>query len=239
MLALFHLDNIYITQHIFTPGGCQRPKRIKVEEKMKKTGIGIALLVIGLVAASFFLLNYRYSSSQTTQNSAVASSRSGNSEEQNKLFPPAVTNVVVVGSSRLDASLKANLSDWLPGVAGLGEVHFVKPDSIPAESALLYVQIKEQNVRWTPVYSSAAVQVEVAYAENGDVSFKDTNPVYFQSGTKPGTLQFKGTYQLDDISWGLISLPGYQYYLTQSATATITKSVSDQLKDGFVNPTAK
>ena len=206
---------------------------------MKKTGIGIALLVIGLVAASFLLLNYRYTSSQTTQNSAVASSRSGNSKEQNKLFSPAVTNVVVAGSSRLDSSLRAILSDWLYGVAGLGEVHFVEPDTIPAKAPLLYIQIKEQNVRWTPVYSSASVLVEVAYAENGDVSFKDTDPVHFESGTKPGTLQFKGTYQLDDTSWGLMSLPGYQYYLTQSATATITKSISDQLKDGFVNPTAK
>lgn len=202
---------------------------------MKKYAVGIFLVVIGLVAASFFLLNYRYSSSQATQNSSVASSQGSTVENQNKNLAPAATYVVVVGSSRLDSALKANLADQLPGMAGLGAVNFVDPSNISANAPLLYVQVKEQNVRWTPVYATAALQVVVSYAENGDVSFKDTEPTHFQTSTTPGVFQFKGVYQLDDVSWGLMSLPGYEDYLAQNAAAAIMKSVQDQLKQGFVN----
>ncbi len=192
---------------------------------MKKYGIGMTLLVIMLIAASFFLMSYHATSSQTTQNSSVASSSGGSIISQNRISPD-VTNVVVTGSSRLDSSLKATLTNLLPGVTGLGEVKFVDPSNIPANAPLLYVQVKEQNVRWTPVYSTAALQLVVAYAENGDVSFKDDEPTHFQSGS----FQFKGTYMLDDVSWGLMSLPGYQDYLTQKAADTILKSVQSQFK---------
>ena len=192
---------------------------------MKKYGIGITLLVIGLVVASLFLMSYHATSSQTTQNGSVASSSGGSIVSQNRILPD-VTNVVVAGSSRLDSSLKTALTNLLPGVTGLGEVKFVDPSNIPANAPLLYVQVKEQNVRWSPVYSTAALQVAVSYAANGDVSFKNDEPTHFQAGS----FQFKGTYKLDDVSWGLMSLPGYQDYLAQNAAETILKSVQDQFK---------
>ena len=196
---------------------------------MKKYGIGITLLVVALVVASFFMMSYHATSSQISQNSQVASSLSGGPEIQSKLIPQAVTNVVVAGSSRLDTALKADLVNLLPGVAALGEVKFVDPAGAPANAPLLYIQVKEQNIRWTPVYSTAALQVVVAYADNGDVSFKDNEPTHFQSGGA-GSLQFKGTYQLEDTSWGLMSLPGYNDYLAQNTAQTIVKSVQEQFK---------
>ena len=191
---------------------------------MKKYGIGMTLLVVALIAASFFLMSFHATSSQTTQNSQVASTRGAGIESQNRLLPQAVTNVVVAGDSRLDTALKADLVNLLPGGTGLNEVTFVDPANIPANAPLLYIQVKEQNIRWTPVYSTAALQVVVAYAENGDVSFKDDEPTHFQSGT----LQFKGTYQLNDASTGLMSLPGYQDFLAQNLAQTIVKSVQEQ-----------
>jgi hypothetical protein len=198
---------------------------------MKKYGIGLTLLVITLVAASFFMMSFHATTSQTTQNSTVASSNGSGIVQKPNQLKAVATNVVVAGSSRLDTSLKSGLINSLPGVAGLGEVTFVDPANIPANAPLLYVQIKEQNVRWTPVYSTAALQVVVAYSDNGDVSFKDHEPTQFNTITSPGSsLQFKGIYQLDDTSWGLMSLPGYQDFLAQNLTQTIMKSVQEQFK---------
>ena len=198
---------------------------------MKKYGIGLTLLVIGMVAASFFLMSFHATSSQTTQNSSVASSNTNRVGQQPNNLTAVATNVVVAGSSRLDTSLKSDLISALPGVTGLGQLNFVDPANIPANAPLLYVQVKEQNVHWTPVYSTAALQVVVAYSANGDVSFKDDEPTHFTTITTPGgSLQFKGTYQLNDTSWGLMSLPGYQDFLAQNLAQTIVKSVQEQFK---------
>jgi len=194
--------------------------------KMKKYGILITLLVIGLVAASFFLMSFHATSSQTTQNNSVASSNSGRISQNPNNLIPITTNVVVVGSSHLDSALRSDLINSLPGAAGLGQVNFVDPANIPANSPLLYVQVKEQNVRWTPVYSTAALQVVVAYSQNGDVSFKDDDPTHFQAGI----MQFQGNYRLEDTSGGLMSLPGYEDFLAQNMADTVLKSVQDQFK---------
>jgi hypothetical protein len=226
VLELFHPRSVNTTKYDPASDECRRFDMRRFGGEMKKYGIGITLLVIGLLAASFFLMSYHATSSQTTQNSQVASTSGSGIENQNKLAAQLVTNVVVTGSSRLETSLKADLASLLPELAGLGGVNFVDSSNIPANAPLLYVQVKEQNVRWTPVYSTAALQVVVSYAENGDVSFKDQEPTHFQAGS----FQFKGTYNLEDVSWGLMSLPGYQDYLAQNAAHTVSDGVQSQFK---------
>lgn len=192
---------------------------------MKKYAVLMTLLVLGLVGVSFFLMNFNVSSSQTQQNSSLSTSNPAPLNAP-KAMAPTETQLVVAGSGRLESTLRDELARQLKGNAALGDLQVVEAGQAAGGKALLYIQIKERDVRWTPVYSTAALQVVAAYSQSGDVSFKDDDPVQFQSGVQ----QFKGVYKIEDASTGLMSLPGYEDFLAKKAAQTIVESVLTQFQ---------
>jgi len=196
---------------------------------MKKYAIGIPVLVILLVALSCFMMSYHATYSQTVQNSTVASSSGSSVQNQAQRAVPPATAVVIEGNDRLTNSLRAYLKQGLETVPGLGQVQFLDQPTEQAGLPLIYIQIKEQRVNWTPVYSTATLQTQVSYASTGDVTFRDTSPTHFKT-TSPTDLQFDGNFTLADKSWGWMSLPGYDDLLAQALANNILQSLQKQMQ---------
>lgn len=94
----------------------------------------------------------------------------------------------------------------------------------------LVVTLKQRCGFWPPVYAHTSLQFEAAYASNGDVSFRESEPTQFHSAGDQAVGQYEGHYQLTDRSWGVMSLPGYRDYLARQVAVTLLTSMQEQLK---------
>ncbi|MGE5603971.1 MAG: hypothetical protein ACM30E_13050, partial [Nitrososphaerales archaeon] len=101
-------------------------------------------------------------------------------------------------------------------------------------SALITVRFVERQVFWTPFYARSQLHVHVAYASNGDTSFDDNSETTHFAGSAgdPPTVQFLASYSLADVTWGLVSQPGYQAYLAEQIASRVKGSITEQLEQG-------
>jgi len=94
---------------------------------------------------------------------------------------------------------------------------------------VLYVEIIPLKHIWTPVYAQAEYKVEVSYASNGDTSFRKDEVVRFTSDTNPITRQLKSSFTIQDTSFGIMSVTGYQDYLAEKMAAAIHENLRKEI----------
>lgn len=196
---------------------------------MKKKILGWIFLGVAGLGALFFLFSFRIISSRSALNSEVATYHS--SQEANPAaFSQLAPQLVVEGDDPLARALRKEITRMTKNVITPGQVNLTSAQDVAAQSPLLVVSLGQQSGYWTPVYSQTDLQVEAAYASNGDVSFRESEPTKFHPSEGQGVLQYEGHYQLTDVSWGVMSLPGYQDYLAHQIAVKILTSLQDQLK---------
>jgi hypothetical protein len=189
-------------------------------------GVGIVALVILLSGSALILASFSAMTSQMDSNSSLASS-SGSQGAQ----PPLAgleTALYVSASARLKGALEAELIRSLQGRPEFGQIRLLKATTDRTDLPYLFVEVEPQDWLWTPVYARAGLKVSVAYSSDGDVSFRNTHPVqFFHEGDQPAVKR-SGSYNFSDVSWGLISSPGYSDYLGRTVAAGIVNSLPGQ-----------
>ncbi len=196
---------------------------------MKKNFLGwIFLGVVGL-GALFFLISFRIISSRSALNSGVATSHPSH-EASPAAFSQRAPQLVVEGDDPLSCALRKEITRMTKIGITPGQVNLTSAQDVVAQSPLLVVNLRRQSGFWTPVYSRTDLEVEAAYASNGDVSFRESEPTKFHSSEGQAVMQYEGHYQLTDISWGVMSLPGYRDYLAHQIAVDILTSLQNQLK---------
>lgn len=196
---------------------------------MKKNYLGWIFLGFAGLGTLFFLFSFRIISSRSALNSEVATSHPSQKVGPVAFSQPA-PQLVVEGDDPLARALRKEIMRMKKSEITLGQVNLTSAQDVVAQSPLLVVRLRQQSGYWTPVYSQTDLQVEAAYASNGDVSFRESEPTKFQLSEGKIVMQYEGHYQLTDISWGVMSLPGYQDYLAHQIAVTILTSLEDQLK---------
>ncbi len=189
----------------------------------------LPLFILVVLAAAFFLLPFRVMKSTTTANSTVAASRTSNDQPVQISSP---VGLYVSGDAVLARRIMAQLQSESSRVPQLQSFNLLSAAADQADTPLMIVTLKENQVRWTPFFARAALQVTVSYATNGDVSFRHTDPTHFQSDSgQPPSLRYQGKYVLADQSYGLLSLPGYQDYLAGKVVDAILSSATAQMEN--------
>lgn len=176
------------------------------------------LAVIALLAAGFLLVSFRLISSQTVANSGVSSSRSV--DQAGKNIPLSAISFSVSADGRLQRAVERALARQA-GMTLLPE---------PADQAsgpLLAVEVKEQDVFWTPFYARSALSFAIYYSTAGDVSFRRTNTMSLDLAGDE-VLLVNGQFDLADTSWGVMTMPGYQDFLAEQVAAHVIKSLQDE-----------
>jgi hypothetical protein len=187
-----------------------------------------AVAVVAVLYCAFWLLNFRAMSSDTAYDATVASSNPA-AESGQAVIANTPTNLYVEGDSELAAALRARLANNLGGVPGLAPINLVSEPTEQRGTALVYVTLKEQRVRWTPFYARTELVVQVAYSSNGDVAFRQQDPPHFQQTPGNVALQVLGTYAMADVSKGAMSRPGYQGYLAAQMADYVRSSLGNQI----------
>ena len=181
---------------------------------MKKFVITVGLigLIVGLFVGAFLLLNFRLMQSQMLSDSTIASYHTGSPDEKVTIVSD-VTGLYVDPSIRFAQSLQDEIKSRLENQPQVGEVTAVNLPMDKADIPLLFVEVNQQKKLWTPFYANSAYEVIVYYASNGDISFRHSQPVHFESNSDQQAISYRASYALVDRSFGLISSPGYQDYL--------------------------
>ncbi len=181
--------------------------------------IVIAFVIVGL-AAAFGLLSFRAINSQTGRDSSIATGGGGAQPGQMKAAA-ATTALYVSGSDPLGKALAAELTRQLQQAPEFGQVQTLGASVDKAEYPLVYVEVSSQDVLWTPFYGRANLTINVAYAENGDISFRHTQPTEFHFENEAPSIKRSGKYTFTDVSWGVMSLPGYHEFLAYQVAQAI------------------
>jgi hypothetical protein len=204
------------------------PEVSRKEKEMKKKTLSVLLvivLVFALSGSALILANFSAMKSNIVQNSSVASSTGGDESALNR--SPDQTGLFV-SNGKLGAALHQALTKQLSGQVFTGQIVPVDGTSDKADYPLLFVSVDQQNITWTPVYAKADLKVSIYYSTDGDVSFRHSQPPEFKMTTNQPTLKMDGTYSFSDVSWGLISNPGYINYLA----GEIAKAISANIQNG-------
>lgn len=126
--------------------------------------------------------------------------------------------------------LETQISALLQNQPAIGQVTAINSPSDQMDIPFVYVELIPVKYIWTPVYSTAEYQLTISYASNGDTSFRKDPVTHFRSSGDQPYLQFKATTTLKDISFGIISLPGYKHYLVDKLLEQVDQSFQSQFK---------
>jgi hypothetical protein len=195
---------------------------------MKKIMIALVLILF-VLAGVFLLFNFRLMKSTTVSNSYTAASNAG-SDIKDWTFRPENTGLYVQADPRFVQSLQAEITRLLQSQVNVGSISAINQPVDRADIPQLYVEVKQQKKIWTPFYATSAYEVIVSYATNGDLSFRNTEPVTFINTSEQPAIRFQASYAIADRSVGLISLPGYDSYLADLFANAVQKSIQEQLK---------
>ncbi|MGE5224574.1 MAG: hypothetical protein ACM3PY_19235 [Omnitrophica WOR_2 bacterium] len=195
---------------------------------MKKLLIAIVLILF-VFAGAFLLFNFRIMQSQTASDSTTATSKAGLEQSEAWTFQPENTGLYVEGEYRYLQPLRDRLAQLLDHQPILGSISAINLPSDKADIPVIYVEVKQQKRTWTPFYATSALEVVIDYASNGDVSFRNTDPVSFLNTSNQPAIRYQANYSIADRSVGLISTRGYDDYLVSLIADAVQKSLQEQI----------
>lgn len=188
----------------------------------------IVVIVVGLVLAAFWWLDFRIAASQNQVSSEVVTGSNAAAKEALSASGGRTLRLYVDGDDALSRSIEVGLANHpdlrpyfsqIDRVDSLSEVH---------DGYLLVIETGERDFLWTPVYGRAEMAAHLAFSSNGDVSWRGGN--VFDMTNKEPTVMTKGTYNITDSTTGVISHKAYESHLGQRLAITIGKSLSEELK---------
>lgn len=185
---------------------------------MRNKGIwlGLAIIVVLCMALLVLVANFHMANSETQTNATTASSRwpSGAS------VPSQTVPYRVEGAGPLAAALRGALPQTLTNAQPAADT------AVPQ----LIIRIDQADINWTPVYGRAEIAATAAFSSNGDFSFMETEPTYFQFNNDDDAgagyiVQAASEISLSDNSTGLLSRPGYHQLLAGKLAEEINKAL--------------
>jgi len=189
-------------------------------------GASLIVLVILLAGSALILASFSSMTSRLESSSQLATS-TGSQNTLTQLKNPETT-LYVSANSRLKSALQAELTRLLQGRPEFGQIRVIESAPDQAGLPLLWIEVEPNDILWTPFYARAALKVNVGYASDGDVSFRQTTPAEFKHTGDQLTVKRSGSYAFSDASWGLISNPGYMDYLGRVIAGAIVADLQAQ-----------
>ena len=200
---------------------------------MKKT-IGLVFIVctfaLCLLSASFLWLDFRLARSSTKVN-AQASTYSIGIENGSKLDPLDQLAIYIKGEDGFAAALRQQTISKLDPNPEFGNITSLEKPLDQSDHPVLYVETQDRSIFWTPFFSRSRMTVYLAYATDGDISWRGKNDTVMHMQGSPA-VRVESTYQVNDTTLGLVSRKAYQKFLA----GQIAIKISQTLGGSFTNP---
>lgn len=177
---------------------------------------------LGLV---FTLLNFRFAVGKIQSNNLIITSELGENkpvsmQRNNKI------SMVLVGEGPLARPLQKALKEKIDKT-GIGEIELVQELEPAYQTPVLVVKLSRPSLIWTPFYSMGKFSIHAGYSSNGDSTFMEEVEKTHTSISTPDSVIMYAEYEVNDSSAGLISRPGYHYFLADYLAQEIVAGLED------------
>lgn len=193
------------------------------------------VLLVGVVLAAFWLLDFRAAQAQTTVESQVTAFSGG--DAVGSLDPKGgELGVYVPGEGVFAAALSAGLAGELKDELSLSQVTIL--ESLPEDPAwpVVIAEVAAPDHLWTPVYGRANMTIAVAYASDGRFAWRGQDTVDFVG--EESLLRLEGTYSLSNQTAGVVSRPSYLRALGEEAANNIAASLANTIRSHLLAASA-
>lgn len=198
--------------------------------KFQKLTIWIILAALVIImGAAFVGLNFRVANSTTDM--SRSQDKYAYAKEDQEIALPRRVNVFVESDDPLGERLQRALVDQLREDTSFAVVGSLDSLDEVGDDPVLVVRFLERSWLWTPFYGQGSLRLEVAYASNGDLSWREDDVVEMPSSGVPesGVVWLKGEYNIHDSSWGVISRIAYRQRLAERSAGGIEQGIVEPL----------
>lgn len=192
---------------------------------MKNKVLWILLGGIVLLGLVFLLLNFRLAVGNTQSNKLIVTSELG------KNMPVSMRrngkiSMVLVGEGPLVKELQKALKEKIDKT-GMGKIELVQELEPAYQNPVLVVKLVRPGLIWTPFFSMSQFSIHAGYSSNGDSTFMEVVEETHTSISTPDSVIMYAEFEVNDRSVGLISRPGYQYFLADYLAQEIVAGLED------------
>lgn len=184
--------------------------------------LAAALVVLAL---AFLLLPFRLAYSNTH---LAANVGSGHTSGQPEPFYPVA--VWIEEKDSLSTLLRDRLVEKLAATGRFNPVVLDSDRPGPGDAPLLRVWISKPGLSWTPFYAQTRGEVRFGFSTySPDVSLVTGEPFLFTSKNGAEYLYAsRGEIELNDQTYGLVSLPGYWQWIADKTAQEIVARMMPQ-----------
>jgi hypothetical protein len=216
-------------------GGSFRVLELIMTQKNRLLLLVVVLLII--IAGAFLLLDFRLSR-QTMAVNAQTERYSANVDQTHPLPAAQDLDLYVVAPEALEEDLTAALLAELAQNPYAGRITVKEEPLQAASNAVLVVRVAgSPGSVWTPFYTRAVLEGQVAYASDGAVDWMEPGTVVLEAPDPPQPMmKVRGTQEFRGTGYGLISRPGYHRYLAGELASQINTLLETQLSGAGLLP---
>jgi len=187
----------------------------------------VIIILLGALTAAFLFMDFKSVNSNTATDSQVSSFRIG--LEQGEPPPSFATLALYTQKESIfQETFGQSLENKLYSIPGLSQIETLSEAVDQDDNPMFILEFEKIEITWTPIYANASIEVSVAFATDGDVSFRHRTPVHFDDGDSP-SLKINGDIQIQDETRGLMSRVAYHKYLEESVSQAVADILVAQL----------
>jgi hypothetical protein len=179
----------------------------------------ILLLAVLLLAVIFLVPDFKVARSSTTDTSQVGTIRFGQLDAEGL---PLV--IFVQAPDNLAEPLRRALLNRAGTIAPFSTMALIETPASDPDSAALVVVVDRRTYIWTPVYATADLSVQLAFASDGRVDWDRLGEIDTVMQASPA-LRLSGDFDIRDRSLGLISQPGYRSHIAGHISDKVVESI--------------
>jgi len=194
---------------------------------MKDKRLWILLGGVLLIGVVFLLLDFRVAASSTHANQTIITTElEGNYPD--RLQPTDTISMVLAGEGPLVRALQKSLTEQIDK-AGMGQIELAGELEPAPQNPALVVKVGKPGSIWTPFFAMSQFSIHAGYASNGDMTFMESIEATHTGIGNPDTsvVTLYAEYEVNDRSFGLISLPGYHQYLADYLAQQIVEALKN------------
>jgi len=202
---------------------------------MKKS-IGVLALVMAILIlpAAFIWTDFHVSISQTKIESQV-STYGFKGQTSEKLPAELPLQIYVENDDLFSRALRDQLNKRLKAIPRFNQVSILSEISVlgdhPQNSnqSVLIVNSSESGRLWTPIYGRSQFTVNLIFASDGDISWRNDKVVRMNNAAEVQVVRVSADFTVKDSSFGLISRIYYHKYIAEQVAAQLVKSLSTSI----------
>jgi hypothetical protein len=195
----------------------------------KRAVIALVILFgLGLGAMVFGWLHLDVARGRSATDVRAQTYRSTSGDAETRAGPGPAVTLHVDAPGQLGQALGREFYAALQATPAFYDLRLAPILPGETESDVVLVEVRERDLLWTPFYARARLTLSVAYASDGDLSWRGADTVEM-SNAQGSLTRLEAEVSLTDRAYGLVSYPAYLDRVAHEAAWPAVERIMEQL----------